>query len=312
MPRELFAAMVSKLQTQGELLSRGVKATEDAFRLRVAKMLAVFVYYLSRSIPQDAVAERFGISQPTVSRWLRCVARALLRLHGEHGCDPQIGLHNLAKTVNRIEPDFFELTHVRYLALIADGFHVPVARPSAQEHLPEDYLCREKGYLFSINCMLMCDPQKYICFGEPRWPGAVNDRGMTARSPRFTEILTHRHPHFPRPFSILADGGFHMRSPFVLPFGNDGHDETSLDPALTARNKRDFNYAICAVRVRVEQCIGLLKGTRLNVIVACCLDIAFCMNNALTYTLCVLMSTQGSGAGLRLRLQRTYALFRSS
>lgn len=78
-----------------------------------------------------------------------------------------------------------------------------------------------------------------------------------------------------------------MRSPFVLPFGNDGLDETSLDPVLTARNKRDFNYAICAVRVRVEQCIGLLKGTRLNVIVARCLDIAFLMKNALTYTVCV-------------------------
>lgn len=97
--------------------------------------------------------------------------------------------------------------------------------------------------------MAICDHKKRFIFADCRWPGTTNDLGAVTRSRFLSNLFIGRDLQlFPRPWMILADGGFHKRSCFVAP-------DLPGNNLLT----RLYNMFISRGRVVVENCFGLLK-----------------------------------------------------
>lgn len=262
MPKRLFVSISRRLLPfvlHEHALTTRRFAIEETRETYASMVFGCLLLFLASPGQQRTLGDHFGVSQSCVSKWLRRGVKALLQLHGDHGVQPIVTLPSLTHFVDQVEPYFHRTTGVHYIGLIADGFHVAIEAPAHTKHQTEDFLCRKKGYLHSLNCFIMCDHTKYICFAEPKWPGSVNDRGMTSRSGKLRDLLVRRTcSRFPEPLHVLADSGFLMRKYFLMPFADEEHD--GADPALTAANKKAFNTAICGQRVIVEQAIGLLKG----------------------------------------------------
>lgn len=262
MPKRLFVSISRRLlphMLHEHALTTRRFAIEETRETYASMVFGCLLLFLASPGQQRGLGDHFGVSQSCVSKWLRRAAKALLKLHGDCGVQPMVALPTLNHFVDEVEPYFHRTTGVHYIGLIADGFHVAIEAPAYTKHQTEDFLCRKKGYLHSLNCLIMCDHTKYICFAEPKWPGSVNDRGMTSRSVKLRDMLVRRTSNrFPEPLHVLADSGFLMRKYFLMPFADEEHD--GVDPVLTAANKKAFNTAICSQRVIVEQTIGLLKG----------------------------------------------------
>jgi len=111
----------------------------------------------------------------------------------------------------------------------------------------EDYFSRKGKY--GISGMIICDDHKRIRYIYTGWPGCSHDGRV------FNNSAVARQPEkfFNGEEYLLADSAY-TPSPYIIPAFKK--PPTSSMPSDEAR----FNHKLSNIRVRVEHCIGILKG----------------------------------------------------
>ena len=111
----------------------------------------------------------------------------------------------------------------------------------------EDYLSRKKKY--GIAGLIVCDDQKRIRYAYTGWPGCAHDARVFENS----ALTLQRDRFFSGNEYLLADSGYNP-SPQIIP-AFKRLPNSSLTP-----DQAQFNTQLSNIRVRVEHCIGILKG----------------------------------------------------
>lgn len=111
----------------------------------------------------------------------------------------------------------------------------------------EDYYSRKGRY--GISGLIVCDDNKRIRYIYTGWPGCTHDARV------FENCALARLPEqfFVNNEYLLADSGY-TPSRYIIPaFKKPPNRDLSIE-------ENQFNYQLSNIRVRVEHCIGILKG----------------------------------------------------
>ena len=222
---------------------------DDANGKPMELKVLVLLYYLGSIISFRKVALIFNLSISTAWSFVDEVVRLLCGLK-----DVYIKFGGLFEVSDRFQAD----TGIRGIVGAVDGCHIPIPRPSQNEHA---YVNRKHTH--SINLMGVCDDAGRfldVCIG---WPGSVHDSRVFKNSP-LGQALTDRafrNRTMPEGSFLIGDCAFQLETWMMTPFrenqmrapngGNDGH---------TAREKKTYNKKLSSARVVIEHAFGVLKG----------------------------------------------------
>uniref|UniRef100_A0A803K3S6 Putative nuclease HARBI1 n=1 Tax=Xenopus tropicalis TaxID=8364 RepID=A0A803K3S6_XENTR len=145
----------------------------------ISKLLAV-LHFLGSGSFQQVSARLVGMSQPTFSRILRQVLRALLP-HSQR----LISFPSTEAECTRVKQDFYLIGHFPNCLGAIDCTHVPLTPPRAHQ---ERYLNRKRSH--SINVQVVCDSHLRIISVRSGFPGSVHDAHILRQSAlyeRFTQ-----------------------------------------------------------------------------------------------------------------------------
>lgn len=216
--------------------------------LRSKVTIGTLIRYLATQSDQHTLAKEFGIRQPAISRRIDRAVRAVLSVYHFDGCAKPKIRFPLEDGRRESAEWFFRKTKIPYILGSIDGSIIKISAPFSTNYMPSEFFCGRK-HTYSLNLMAICDHKKRFIFADCRWPGTTNDLGAVSRSRFLSNLLISRdNLLFPRPWMILADGGFHKRSCFIAPDFPGNNFLTNL-----------FNKYISRGRVIVENCFGLLK-----------------------------------------------------
>ena len=111
----------------------------------------------------------------------------------------------------------------------------------------EDYFSR-KG-MYGIAGLIVCDDHKRIRYVYTGWPGCAHDARV------FDNSILARQPDrfFAGDEYLLADSGYTPSLQIIPSFKRPPNRGLAMDEA-------QFNSQLSNIRVRVEHCIGILKG----------------------------------------------------
>jgi len=105
----------------------------------------------------------------------------------------------------------------------------------------EDYYTRKGGY--AIKGLVICDNTARITWVEMGWPGSVHDNRFWANS----EIYLNTDMYFDQKEYLLWDS-------VMIPAFKKGHNSN------LSEEQRFFYTKLAKVRIKSENCIGLLKA----------------------------------------------------
>jgi len=88
-----------------------------------------------------------------------------------------------------------------------------------------------------------------ISWVEMGWPGSVHDNGVWVNS----EIYLSKDKYFEQKEYLLGDSAF-LTSAVMIPAFKKGHTRN------LSKEQRHFNNKLAKIRIKSEQCIGLLKA----------------------------------------------------
>eukprot|EP00644_Phytophthora_capsici_P017219 jgi/Phyca11/122667/e_gw1.48.256.1 len=132
----------------------------------------------------------------------------------------------------------------RCIGLI-DGTLFPLlSRP--QDH-GEDYYSRKGSY--AINGLVVCDDLCRIRYENIGWPGSSHDNRVWRNS----KIAQNKHDHFDEREYLLGDSAYQPSRILVPSFKSPSGGQLAL-------KEEYFNKQLARIRIRVEHCIGILKG----------------------------------------------------
>lgn len=168
----------------------------------------------------------------------RCIV-AILSLEKESVCWPDKDERRRIK--NRIERDS---RFPDCLGFIDGTLFVLENKPFRDG---EDYFSRKGNY--GISGMIVCDDNKRIRHVYTGWPGCAHDARVYDNS----AIARQPEDFFNGDEYLLADSGYTPDRRIIPAFKN--YQTHRLTPA-----EAKFNYKLSNIRVRIEHCIGILKG----------------------------------------------------
>uniref|UniRef100_A0A803JJL4 Putative nuclease HARBI1 n=1 Tax=Xenopus tropicalis TaxID=8364 RepID=A0A803JJL4_XENTR len=198
----------------------------------ISKLLAV-LHFLGSGSFQQVSARLVGMSQPTFSRILKQVLRALLP-HSQR----LISFPSTEAEWTRVKQDFYLIGHFPNCLGAIDCTHVPLTPPRAHQ---ERYLNRKRSH--SINVQVVCDSHLRIMSVRSGFPGSVHDAHILRQSLLNGSASTHN-------FSfLLGDAGYG-----VLPW--------LMTPVRFPRTpaQRRYNRAHRKTRNVIERLFGVLKS----------------------------------------------------
>ena len=120
-------------------------------------------------------------------------------------------------------------------------------RPFTKEVSVQYFNQRKKAY--GIQATVMCDDQRRIIHFTALYPGAVHD----ARAFKSTRLWNNPHNYLSRGQFLLADSAYPLTHWCLIPY------KCPRGEQLDAEHKR-FNRKLSALRVRIENTIGILKA----------------------------------------------------
>jgi DDE superfamily endonuclease len=113
----------------------------------------------------------------------------------------------------------------------------------------ENYSSRKQFY--AIVMLVLCDDQSRILYYHVGCPGSIHDNRVW-RTCKLFKTRNCAVMFSPREY-LLEDSAFTASDIMVLPFKSAAGSELSA-------NYRAFNTLLAKPRVKLEHCIGLLKG----------------------------------------------------
>ena len=127
-----------------------------------------------------------------------------------------------------------------------DATPIRINRP--QGNLQRLYYRRDRGCHF-LNWQVIIDSHGYFTYGQAGFLGHLTDSGSFAMMPQ----IGHNSPlSLPRNAYLMADSGYPMGYPLLVPFSRRGGRRRTVAMQL-------YNRLLSRYRVHVEHCIGELK-----------------------------------------------------
>lgn len=180
-----------------------------------------------------------SISQTMVSKFIRKICRIISR----NLAPTYINFPQNASDAKEIKQYFLDTTKLPGIVGIVDGTHIPLI--NVKRNYEYVYVNR-KGF-HSVNTQIICDGNLKILNCNARYPGSCHDSHIFESSRAFTQI---QHIHNENNQSwILGDSAYASKPYMVVPYRNP-----------RSEIEKRFNEFISKIRVKVERCIGLLKG----------------------------------------------------
>ena len=185
---------------------------------------------------QQATAETFKVSQPTVSR---CIIAAINKLVDK--ASDFIRFHKSDVGKRRIQDGFSSIAGFPSVVGCIDDTHIRILRPSEDE---SQYVRRKGDH--SINVQVICDNKCKFMQISAKWPGSTNDSFILKISNVWPAF---ENGNFNYTGIILGDSAYPLRKWLITPLR-----ETKNNPLRIA-----YNTSLCKTRVLIEQAFGRSK-----------------------------------------------------
>ncbi|EEY69385.1 uncharacterized protein PITG_05614 [Phytophthora infestans T30-4] len=236
MPRPYFHAVCRAIATFPEFQSVIGKLQKASVEVHVMALLKI----LGSMDGQGHAADFLSVGGHTPESLLaKRVVTALMRIKSEVICWP--GLRERREIAERIK-NVSDLPN--YIVLI-DGTLFPLSqRP---ENHGEDFFSRKSSY--AINGLIVCDGRERIRYENVGWPGSSHDNRVW----RNCRLAQHQYDHFADNEYILGDSAYQASNVLIPAFKKCRGSEIPL-------KENTFNTQLAKIRIRVEHCIGTLKG----------------------------------------------------
>lgn len=134
-----------------------------------------------------------------------------------------------------------------FLVWYVDGTEIKLAEKPTVD--PEAYFSRKNNY--SLKLQVVCDHQLIIRQAIIGYPGSVNDSRMYKECPLYTNTFEY----FSGSEYVVGDSAYQLSSTLITPYKQSSRKVTYT--ILYERNS--FNRRISKYRVKIENCIGMLK-----------------------------------------------------
>lgn len=209
--------------------------------------ILLLLYYFGSITSFRKVALVFGLAVSTAWSFVDQVVHLLCGLK-----EIYIKFEGLQEVSN----GFARSTGLRGIIGAVDGCHIPIPRPSENEHA---YVNRKHTH--SINLMGVCDGDRKfmdVCIG---WPGSAHDSRVFRNSPlgQALEDQRFREVHLPAGSFLIGDCAFKLETWLITPF-RENQLQANAGDGHTEAEKRVFNKKLSGARVVIEHTFGLLKG----------------------------------------------------
>lgn len=184
-----------------------------------------------------SIAHLFGISEGSVHTFTKRVVSALCRIKDKHviwPSEPEKEQHK-----RRVLRDFGFPDCIG----IVDGTHLNLDLKPVVEG--EAYFSRKSRY--GISSMVVCTVDFRIIYTCTGAPASVHDTRVWRNSHLARNIEQYFAPHE----YLLADSGYPLSPQCIIPYKK---------PHSRVPRNTKFNYYLSRLRIKVEHCIGILKG----------------------------------------------------
>lgn len=183
------------------------------------------------------LGQRYAIADGSVKNFTNRVITALLNVKDRYIKWPTQAQKNRHKKKVLKEFDFPNCVG------IIDGTHFNLhCKPTVQG---EAYFSRKSRY--GIASMIVCTVDFRIIYASTGRPASTHD----TRVWRNSDLCNNIHHYLDEHEYLLADTGYPLSRNVIIPFKK---------PHANKRRNRRFNKHLSQVRIKVEHCIGILKG----------------------------------------------------
>uniref|UniRef100_A0AAR2JGW4 Putative nuclease HARBI1 n=1 Tax=Pygocentrus nattereri TaxID=42514 RepID=A0AAR2JGW4_PYGNA len=191
--------------------------------------------FLATGCFQRELADRSGISQPSLSSMMSGVLSGIIKLTGRYIRFP----YTLSEQAD-IKVQFAAVAGFPNVIGAIDCTHIAIRAPSQNEAA---FINRKQ--IHSINVQVICDATMTLTNVVARWPGSTHDSFILRNS----SVGTRLENGAVRDGWLLGDSGYPLKRWLLTPFPNPQSTE-----------ERRYNDVHTLTRSVVERTIGLLKG----------------------------------------------------
>ncbi|XP_071978747.1 putative nuclease HARBI1 [Engystomops pustulosus] len=200
----------------------------------LTKMVSA-IYYMANASFQHCIAERFGFSQPTFSRFFHEVVDELFKL-----CTQYIAFPKTADAIRRTQAEFVQVAGMPNVIGLIDCTHVALVPPAADE-----YRYRNRKMFRSINVQVTVDHNNLITNVVAKYPGSTHDSFIFEHCGLNRRLQSELY----RDAFLLGDNGYKLLPWLMTPY---------LRPSTP--KERSFNHAHRRTRSAIERTFGILKS----------------------------------------------------
>lgn len=159
LPRHVLVGLCQKLEPHLKRETRWSNA------LPVSVQVLTTLGFLATGTFQRELADRAGISLPTISRTMPTVLAAIKSLSRDHIRFPYDNAHQSV-----IKRQFYEIAGLPNIVGAIDCTHVRLKAPSVN-----DYAFVNRKNYHSINVQVICDAKLSLLNVVAKWPGGTHD-----------------------------------------------------------------------------------------------------------------------------------------
>ena len=229
------AARLSQRQRQ-RALGGGDHASLDA-----RDQVLLTLVWLRLYPTHDVLGFLFGVSQPTVGRYLTHVLPVLEQIGVDTLRQPDPG-RKRRRSLGALLSDVPELN------VIVDSFEQPVQRPQRAADRDGWYSGKKRSHTLKVQVAVDADTDRLVAVSASV-PGRTADITLLKQS----GVLTH----LPAGVGCLGDSAYQGIAK-LHPLGRSPFKRNKHSPPLTAA-QRAYNHSFARIRIRVENTIGRLR-----------------------------------------------------
>nr|XP_050022688.2 putative nuclease HARBI1 [Dermacentor andersoni] len=210
------------------------------------QVLCTLRFFATGSFQSSVGSEAaIDMSQPSVSRCIAKVARAIVQVGKEQGW---VAFPRTASERAVIKQGFLQRGRLGGVIGCVDGTFIAIVGPNLPPAQKATYWCR-KGY-YALNAMVVCDSDLRVLHVDPRFAGSCHDAHVWRYASLRRRIASGRIAVQDGEY-LLGDSAYPLEPWLLTPA--PGH------PAPHTPEGR-YNAAHTSARSAVERCIGVMKS----------------------------------------------------